>query len=151
MLTVFSLKNVSKMNCTIKGSVVEQDEKESGLRSILNLGHTIGHAIETVQNFELLHGECVSLGIAGIFRMGLYLGMVDEATASKVEGTLSRIGLPVRLKGLDVEKVYRQMFHDKKVKGSKLHFVLPKKIGEVVECVIEDEELIKKVLADLAE
>lgn len=145
------MQYITKMNCTIKGSVVEQDEKESGLRAILNFGHTIGHAIETVQNFELLHGECVSLGIAGIFRMGLYLEMVDEATASKVEGTLSRIGLPVRLKGLDVEKVYRQMFHDKKVKGSKLHFVLPKKIGEVVECVIEDEELIKKVLADLAE
>ncbi len=58
------------MNCSIKGSVVEKDEKESGLRAILNFGHTIGHAIETVMDFNLLHGECVSLGMVGAFRLG---------------------------------------------------------------------------------
>jgi len=53
------LQYIAKRNCSIKASVVEKDEKEGGLRAILNFGHTIGHAIETVMNFELLHGECV--------------------------------------------------------------------------------------------
>jgi len=143
------LQYIAKVNCSIKGSIVEKDEKESELRAILNFGHTIGHAIESASNFELLHGECVSVGIVGAYKMAKYLGMVDDEAIEKVSGTLEKIGLPVRISGLDVEEVYNQMFLDKKIRKGKLLFILPKGIGEVIQCVIDDESLIKKVLDEL--
>lgn len=143
------LQYISKMNCSIKGSVVEQDEKESGLRAILNFGHTIGHAVESVSDFELLHGECVSIGMVGAFKLAQYLGMVNEQETAKITTTLEKIGLPVRASGFDEEHVYNQMFFDKKVKGGKLVFVLPKAIGSVIQCVVDDEELIRRVLKEL--
>jgi 3-dehydroquinate synthase len=143
------LQYIAKKNCSIKGSVVEQDEKESDLRAILNFGHTIGHAIESVSDFNLTHGECVSLGMAGAFKMAHKLELVNEENVLRVIGTLKRAGLPVRLDDVDVEKVYSQMFFDKKVKNNKLSFVLPKRIGEVIQCNIEDAKLIKQVIAEL--
>lgn len=144
------LQYLAKVNCSIKGDVVEKDEKESGLRANLNFGHTIGHAIETVMNFKLLHGECVSLGMVAAFKMAQYLEMVEPELVEKVRGTLLKIGLPVRLEGIDVDKVYNQMFFDKKMKGNKLTFILPrKKIGEVIHCTIDDEVLIKRAISDL--
>lgn len=146
-----SLQYLAKVNCSIKGKIVEEDEKESDLRAILNFGHTIGHAIESVSNFELLHGECVSLGIVGVFKMAQRLEMVSEDTVYSIMQTLKKIGLPVSLKGLDVEAVYKQMFYDKKVKNNKLLFVLPRRIGEVIQVNIDDENLIKQVLTELGE
>jgi 3-dehydroquinate synthase len=144
------LQYMAKVNCSIKGSVVEKDEKESGLRAVLNFGHTVGHAIETVMDFELMHGECVSLGMIGAFKMAQYLKMIDEIEVEKVSSTLDKIGLPVRVENIDVDKVYNQMFYDKKVKGNKLNFILPReRIGEVIQCVIEDEGLIKRVISEL--
>jgi 3-dehydroquinate synthase len=142
---------IAKMNCTIKGRVVEQDETEQGLRAVLNLGHTIGHAIESMTDFSLSHGECVSIGINGAFRLATLLEMVDEYSAVKVCDTLCKAGLPLKMRGLDVEKVYRQMFYDKKVNAGRLKFVLPKRIGEVVQCTVDDEELIKSVLYEISE
>ncbi|HOM01395.1 MAG TPA: 3-dehydroquinate synthase [Acetivibrio sp.] len=146
------LQYIAKKNCSIKASVVEKDEKEGDLRAILNFGHTIGHAIETVMDFALLHGECVSLGMVGAMRMAQYLEMIDESLVNRVKGTLDKIGLPTKLEGIDVDKVYNQMFYDKKIKGRKLIFILPrKKIGEVIQCTIDDEDLIKRVIASLGE
>lgn len=144
------LQYIAKTNCSIKGAVVEKDEKEGDLRAILNFGHTIGHAIETVMDFKLLHGECVSLGMIGALKMSLYLEMIDEESVNRVKRTLEKIGLPTSLEGIDVESVYKQMFYDKKLKGNKLTFILPrKKIGEVIQCKIDDEDLIKRAIADL--
>jgi 3-dehydroquinate synthase len=143
------LQYLAKVNCSIKGRIVEQDEKESGLRKNLNFGHTIGHAIESVSNFDLMHGECVSIGMVGAFRMARRLEMIGDDTVNKVINTLEKIGLPVRLHSLNVENVYKQMFYDKKIENNKLLFILPKAIGEVVQVSIDDEKLIKRVLADL--
>lgn len=144
------LQFLAKRNCSIKGQVVEQDEREDDLRAVLNLGHTIGHAIETAQNFELLHGECVAIGIVGAFRLSNYMDVLPEPVIEQVKAVLVKLGLPVSLPGMDVEKVYEQIFYDKKVKDNKLKFVLPRRIGEVFQCTIEDTELLKKVLYDLA-
>lgn len=146
-----TLAYMAKTNCRIKGNVVEQDEKESNLRAILNFGHTIGHAIESVYNFELLHGECVALGMIAAFNLANHLEMVDVDTMKRVREILDKIGLPTRLNGINADKVYAQMFHDKKVKDNKLVFVLPKAIGDVVLCNIEDELLLKKVIGELGE
>jgi 3-dehydroquinate synthase len=143
------LQYIARMNCTIKGNVIELDEREDGLRAILNFGHTIGHAIESVSGFELLHGECVGLGMIGAYKLAFYLGMIDEKAVDSVTRTLEKIGLPVKAHGMSAEKVYAQMFHDKKIKGGKLVFVLPKGIGEVITCTLDNEELIKKVIGEL--
>jgi len=144
------LQYLAKKNVSIKGQVVEQDEKENDLRAILNLGHTIGHAIETVQNFTLLHGECVAIGIVGAFKLSYYMNILPETVLEQVKSILLKYELPVSLPGMDVEKVYKQIYHDKKVKDSQLKFVLPKRIGEVFQCTIDDTALLKRVLNDLA-
>lgn len=143
------LRHVTKANCSVKKSVVEQDETESGLRAILNLGHTIGHAIETVSDFSLLHGECVSIGIAGAFRLAQRLGMVSSPVTEEAEKTLEAAGLPVRAVGMDPRRIYAEMIHDKKAKGGKLNFVLPVRIGEVMVRTVEDEKLLAEVLDEL--
>lgn len=143
------LPYITKLNCSIKGRIVEQDEREGDLRAILNFGHTIGHAVESVSEFSMLHGEAVSVGIAGSYRLALKFGMVDTKIVEKVENTLERAGLPVKVQGMDPNKIFNRMFYDKKVKDGKLNFILPKGIGDVVNCTIENENAIKEVLAEL--
>lgn len=143
------LQYMTKVNCSIKGRVVEEDEKEDDLRAILNFGHTVGHAIESVTDFRLLHGECVSLGMVSVFKLAAALDMVDKTSVVKVIELLSKIGLPVNLEALDVDKVYNQMFYDKKAKDGKLLFVLPRHIGEVVQVRLDEEELIRKAISNL--
>ena len=140
---------LTKMNCKIKGDVVEQDERENGLREILNFGHTVGHAVESASGFTLLHGECVAIGIAGAYRIAFKLGMVDEAVVEKVEETLRKIGLPIKAQGMDAKKIFDMMFFDKKVKDGKLNFVLPKGIGDVISCTLDNEPLLMEVLSEL--
>ena len=138
-----------KINCSIKGKVVEQDEKENGLRAILNFGHTVGHAIESVMDFELLHGECVSLGMIAACKIAEYMEIIDEKVSERVENLIKKVGLPTKLPEIDIDKVYRQMFYDKKVRNEKLLFVLPKKIGEVIQTNIEDEDIIMRAITYL--
>jgi len=146
-----TLMYLARVNCTIKGGIVEQDEKEvSGQRAVLNFGHTIGHAVESASGFELLHGECVSIGMMGAFIMARNLGMIDDTPLKKVRGTLESIGLPVGIKDLDVAKIYDLMLYDKKVRNGRLNFILPKEIGEVFQVTVDDENLVKKVLEELA-
>lgn len=145
-----TLVHIAETNCTIKGGVVEEDERESGLRAILNFGHTIGHAVESASNFTLSHGECVSVGMVGAFKMAQRLNMVNENETARVASTLLKIGLPVKISGIDVYDIYKQMFYDKKVREGKLMFILPRRIGEVIRLAIEDEGLIIGVLREIA-
>jgi len=143
------LQYITKLNCSIKGKIVELDEREGDIRAILNFGHTIGHAIESVSDFSILHGEAVSIGIAGAYRLAHKLGMIDAKTVGKVENTLKMAGLPIKAQGIGIDAIYNKMFFDKKVKDGKLNFVLPKNIGEVVQCTVDNDEFIKNVLAEL--
>lgn len=143
------LKHVAITNCTIKASVVEQDEKEDDVRATLNLGHTIGHALESVSNFRLSHGECVSVGIAGAFRLARKLDMISGEYEIMVINILKSAGLPVSQSGVDVEKVYTQMYLDKKVRRGRLNFILPIAPGQVVRRELTDRELITGVLRGL--
>jgi 3-dehydroquinate synthase len=145
------LKYISRINCSIKSNIVEQDEKESGLRAILNFGHTIGHAIESASNFRLLHGECVSIGMVGACKMANYLGMIKDDITDKVSQVLSKAGLPVKAADIDKDEVYQNLYHDKKMQKGKLLFILPKDIGKVTQCFISDEKLIKRVLSEVVQ
>jgi 3-dehydroquinate synthase len=143
------LQYMAKVNCTIKKTVVEQDERENGLRAILNFGHTIGHAIESLMGFELPHGECISLGFIGACRISEKLDMINESVTQRIENLLKEFGLPVSINKLDVDLIYNQLFYDKKVNNKKLKFILLKKIGEVIQVNIDDEKLIKDAIGSL--
>lgn len=118
--------------CKVKVQVVSQDERETGLRAILNLGHTFGHALEAVAGYgELQHGEAISIGMVGAARLAERLGYGSEIyTVTK--RVLKKFGLPVRLPAqYDTERIMSAMMHDKKFKDSKMVFVVPVAIGKV--------------------
>lgn len=140
---------LAKQNCTIKGEIVEKDEKEEELRAILNFGHTIGHAIETVRNFELLHGECVSVGMVGAAYISNRLGFLSDDDYQSIRDILGKTGLPLRIDRTDRKMVYETMFLDKKIKGGRLKFILPRKIGEVIQYTEVPEELIMEALGEI--
>ncbi|MBQ3426852.1 MAG: 3-dehydroquinate synthase [Clostridia bacterium] len=136
-----TLIKMAKCNCGIKAEVVEQDERENGLRAILNFGHTIGHAAESALNFAVTHGECIGLGMVAATRIAKNRGLVDMAVLRDIEFVLSEYGFRVRMPLPDADIIYGYMQKDKKKADGKLKFVLPKRIGEVIETqdVTKDE------------
>lgn len=119
-------------NVAIKARVVEADPFEHGERAHLNFGHTFGHAIETVSHYEYSHGECVALGMAAAARMAVDLGMLDETSRRRIVSVIEQAKLPVRGLNLPTKDVVDAMIFDKKVRGGKVRFVLPGRIGHVV-------------------
>lgn len=124
---------MAKVNCSIKARVVEEDEKENGLRAILNFGHTIGHAVESAYNFSKTHGECVGLGMVSASYIAMKRGMISEAQLKKIEEILSLYDFKIRVELADNDTVWAFMQKDKKKLEGKLKFVLPVNIGEVVQ------------------
>ena len=126
--------HIAQENCKIKYQVVMKDERESGLREILNLGHTVGRAIETVSGYRLLHGEAVSIGLVAEAELALQLGYVTEAERDAVVSLLQKAKLPTGIPDyIDREELVKKLYTDKKVRDGKLRFVIQKGIGNVVE------------------
>lgn len=117
-------------SCSIKADVVSEDEKEHGLRAILNFGHTIGHAIERLKDFELLHGECVAIGMIGAAYISLELGTLTNEEVNKIYNVIDLYNLPTYVEDLNEEVIYNEMFHDKKTANDSLSFVLLNNIGD---------------------
>ena len=92
-----TLIKMDKINCSIKADVVEQDEKENGLRAILNFGHTIGHAVESAYDFKMTHGECVGIGMVGASYIAYKRNMIDESTLNRIENVLDMYGFKFAL------------------------------------------------------
>ncbi|TRZ49980.1 3-dehydroquinate synthase [bacterium] len=115
----------------IKARIVEQDEKEErGLRTILNFGHTLGHAIESAGLYRRYnHGEAVAIGMVLACAISRRLRLTDEATCTKIEGLIKAVGLPVRIKNICPDKIISAHYRDKKFIGPKNRFVLLKNIG----------------------
>ena len=116
-----------------KADVVMQDEKEGGLRAILNYGHTVGHAIESATHYRRYrHGEGVALGMEAAATIAANLGWWDRENVDRQRELIVRCGLPVTVEdSLDLETVVQLTHSDKKVKSGKVRFILPKAIGEV--------------------
>jgi 3-dehydroquinate synthase len=127
------LRHVVSRCCRLKADVVENDEREeSGLRAILNYGHTFGHALEAVTGYEqLLHGEGVAIGMICASRLAERLGRIDPSITTRQHNLLTALGLPVDVPDVDQEAVVEAMQRDKKVAHGKLRFVLPTRIGHV--------------------
>jgi 3-dehydroquinate synthase len=119
--------------CRLKADVVEKDEREeSGLRAMLNFGHTFGHAFEALSGYgKLLHGEAVAIGMVCAARLAERTGRVDAEFSDRLRSLLCILGLPVDVPKLDQEKILNAMMHDKKVEHGQLHFVLPSRLGHV--------------------
>ncbi|MGD0383444.1 MAG: 3-dehydroquinate synthase family protein, partial [Thermoguttaceae bacterium] len=119
--------------CRLKADVVVKDEREeTGLRAVLNYGHTFGHAFESLSGYgKLLHGEAVSVGMYRAARLAEILGRVDKKFVERQRNLLEILGLPVKTPPLDPDKILESMMHDKKVRHGKLRFVLPSRLGGV--------------------
>ncbi|MBI5639021.1 MAG: 3-dehydroquinate synthase [Nitrospirae bacterium] len=128
-----ALQHIIRRSCEIKAEVVSKDEREAGLRAILNYGHTIGHAIETITGYKrYLHGEAVSIGMHLEARLSEVLGLIDAEKVKRIRKLLESYGLPSEMpEGADMEGLFSAMQLDKKAVSGDLKFVLPEKIGAV--------------------
>jgi 3-dehydroquinate synthase len=138
-------------NIRIKADIVSKDATEQeGLRVLLNLGHTIGHAIEECCGFTLRHGECVSLGLVAACRLSNRLGMLDSANVERVEQLLTRFHLPTRLETrIAPDRIVSTIHLDKKVYGGSPRFVLLEDIGRPVVRGDLPEATIREVIQSL--
>jgi shikimate kinase/3-dehydroquinate synthase len=126
----------------LKAWVVGTDERESGIRAWLNLGHTIGHALEAHGDYaRLTHGEAVSLGLVAALRIGERLGETPRELSERVVTLLKRLGLPWDLAGEPVGEAAELLGHDKKRAGAHLRFVLARKVGSVTLADLELTEV----------
>jgi 3-dehydroquinate synthase len=148
------LQHVIARCCQLKAHIVEQDEQElTGLRALLNYGHTFAHAYEAFFGYgSLLHGEAVAIGLVDASRLAERLGRIDPSVTQRQARLIEAVGLPTELPHgpLDVEAVLDRMRLDKKSIGGKLRFVLPRSIGQVelVDSVPESE--VRSLLTELA-
>lgn len=117
----------------IKADVVSKDEREGGLRRILNFGHTVGHAVEKETNFKAYnHGEAVAIGIVAAMKIGEKLNLISSEDFMRIEKLLERLELPTKAEGVTLAGIKNSMMSDKKTINGKINFVLPTKIGEVI-------------------
>lgn len=127
-------EHIAEKNCEIKYQVVMKDELETGLREILNLGHTVGRAIETVSDYRLLHGEAVSIGLVAEVKLAKSLGLASDDDESRVISLLERAGLPITIPDyIDKGELVKKLYTDKKVRNGKLRFVVQDGIGNIKE------------------
>jgi 3-dehydroquinate synthase len=131
-LNIGHLSELVAHNVQIKARVVMADPFERGERAHLNFGHTFGHAIETVSQYNYTHGEAISLGMCAALSVAEALRMIDPSATNRVRTLLGRAGLPTGKMTLDADAILSAMYSDKKVKSGRLRFVLPDRIGHVV-------------------
>jgi 3-dehydroquinate synthase len=136
--------------CELKAQVVAQDEREGGLRAILNFGHTVGHALEAVTGYQTYrHGEAVAIGMAAAGEIARRLGMWPSSDQDRLVAWLEAVGLPTRIAGHSTDDLVRAMGQDKKVQSGRLTFVLPEAMGRVVMRSDVPDETVRAALADL--
>jgi 3-dehydroquinate synthase len=127
---IATAERLVQRNIEIKADVVARDERESGLRKILNFGHTIGHAVETLSDFAILHGECVAIGMVVEARIAVHVGVGDRAIVRSITDLLQAVGLPTTVPAsMTTAKILDATRTDKKSRGGKVEYALPAKIG----------------------
>lgn len=144
------LEQIVARSCELKALVVSQDEREeTGLRAVLNYGHTFCHAIETLSGYgELLHGEAVSIGMLCASRLAERLGRITADVTQRQHALLTALQIPVDLPPLDPEQMIKVMARDKKAEHGKLRFVLPSKLGHVELVGGVPSEVVREVLIE---
>ncbi len=149
--TTFGSRDQLRRAIEVKIRVVEADPFEKGVRAKLNLGHTIGHGVESASGYRLRHGEAVAIGLAAETRVAERMGLAERGLTDRVSTLLKRTGLPTRCPGLDPVDLRTAMSSDKKKAGGQLKFALPKRVGEAVWGVEVDEALLMETLEIMAD
>ncbi len=142
------LEEIVYQSAKIKAKVVSKDERDFGLRHILNFGHTVGHGLESASEFKLSHGEAVALGMLAEARISAKMGIFKRSELEELKSVLKKAGLPTKLREIELERVIEAIGHDKKIAQGKLKFILPKRIGKVFITTEVAPSLVKEVLAD---
>lgn len=140
------LEEMLMRSCSVKKLVVEKDPTEQGDRALLNLGHTIGHAIEKAKNFELFHGECVALGIVAAAYISWKKEMLSMDEYYEIRDMFVPFYLPITVEDIVPEEILKLTKSDKKMESGKIKFVLLKKIGKaVIDKTVTDDEILAAV------
>lgn len=144
------LKQIVKRSCEIKSEVVSNDEKESGLRRILNFGHTIAHAIEEETAYQkYCHGEAVAIGMIGAALISQKSGYIDAAKVARLKNLIENFGMYTYCENCGVEGVYKALFRDKKTVGGKINWVLMKDFGDVEITDKVPEKIVREALNEI--
>lgn len=146
-----ALIHILEICCAIKAKIVEADERDKGLRTILNFGHTVGHALEVVGEYRgLNHGEAVALGMTVAARISHAMGLCPEDVPARIAALLEQIGLPTILED-EPTAIYQAIQYDKKVKDDRIHFVLIRNLGNVtVAPVLQLQEALRTAMGSAA-
>jgi len=137
-----NLEEVVKYAMAVKIKVIEQDPYEKGIRATLNLGHTVGHAVELISKFELRHGEAIAIGTVIEAKYAEQIGVAEKGLADKIAGTMSALGLPIDIPDeMPREEIIRAMRVDKKKNAKVIRFALPSEIGKVELVVVRVTDL----------
>ena len=140
------LSEMLMKSCVVKKLVVEKDPTEQGERALLNLGHTIGHAIEKAKNFELFHGECVALGTVAAAYVSWKKELLSMEEFYEIRDMFVPFYLPITVEGIDPEEILKLTKSDKKKDGDAIRFILLKKIGKaVIDTTVTDEEILNAI------
>lgn len=140
------LQDMVEISCKIKRQVVEQDPYEKGDRALLNFGHTIGHAIEKLKNFELLHGQCVALGYVAAAHISWKRELISTEEFFEIRDMNVGFELPVSFSGLDSHEILEATKLDKKMEAGQIKFILLKGIGRAyIDKTVTDEEILAAV------
>ncbi len=150
-LDIDAITHIIRRSCEIKADVVSRDEREGGLRAILNFGHTLGHAIETAESYAMRHGYALAIGMVYASRLAHKTGLCNASVPDRVERLIKSYGLPTDLSALRRRPAAIELMDamqvDKKAEGGKVKFVLPKRIGEAVITKEWDEGVLKNLIA----
>ena len=140
------LKEMIMRSCTVKKLVVEKDPKEQGDRALLNFGHTIGHAIEKAMNFEMMHGECITLGMVAAAYISWKHNWLSMDEYYEVRDMFVPFNLPISIDSIDPEEILKLTKSDKKMDAGQIKFVLLKKVGKaVIDKTVTDEEILEAI------
>ena len=147
-----TIKEMIRKSVELKAWVVNQDEKEAGIRAVLNYGHTFGHVVENETQYKTyLHGEAVAIGIIMANALAIELGLFTQAEADEVKAFLKSANLPTKYIIKNVESFYEHFFLDKKSTKGSIKFILPNGLGNHKIVSNIDEKIVKKVLQNFEE
>jgi 3-dehydroquinate synthase len=150
-LSIENLTEIISRCCSIKAKIVEEDEKEQGVRSILNYGHTIGHALESLTGYGYYtHGEAIAIGMTAAARISLAINATDYEMTQSQETIIKNVGLPTTIdRPTPPGDILYNLNKDKKRHGERVNWVLPRRIGEVFMTEDVQSEVVLRVLHDM--